>query len=112
MPTILQIDFSHHGPFGRELSEMAAPAADDIAGEPGLRWKIWTENAETGEAGGIYLFDDESLARAFREKQTGRLEAQGMTNIRAKIFAVNMPLTETTRGPVSGASKKEASAAE
>ena len=112
MPTILQIDFTHHGPFGRELSEFAAPAADDIAAEPGLRWKIWTENAETGEAGGLYLFDDEALAKAFREKQTGRLEAQGMTNVRAKIFAVNEALTATTRGPVSASATKKATAAE
>ncbi len=107
MQTILQIDFPHTGPFGPDLSKAAAEAAEDIAGEPGLRWKIWTENADTGEAGGIYLFDDEKSAEAFRAKQTARLTAQGMTDIRAKLFSVNLPLTEITRGPV-----KEALAAE
>jgi Putative mono-oxygenase ydhR len=112
MPTILQIDFPYDGPFGSDLSESRVAIAEDIAGEPGLLWKIWTENADTKEAGGVYLFEDEKSAEAFREKQTGRLRAMGMANIRAKIFAVNGPLTEITRGPVAQSPTIAKSAAE
>lgn len=55
---LLQIDFPTAGPFGTEMSEQLAALAESIAGEPGLVWKIWTESADTGEAGGIYLFED------------------------------------------------------
>ena len=39
--------------------------AESIAQEPGLIWKIWTENAATHEAGGIYLFTDRASAEAY-----------------------------------------------
>ena len=35
-----------------------------IAEEPGLLWKIWTENEAAGEAGGINLFKDAASAKA------------------------------------------------
>ena len=37
-----------------------AELAESIADEPGLIWKIWTENAQESTAGGIYLFSDET----------------------------------------------------
>ena len=36
--------------------------AELIATAHGLRWKVWTENSETREGGGIYLFDDDASA--------------------------------------------------
>ena len=30
--------------------------AESIAAEPGLVWKIWTEDRKVARAGGIYLF--------------------------------------------------------
>lgn len=53
---LLQIDFPMEAPFGGEMSEAFAPLAHDIAAEEGVIWKIWTENAATKEAGGIYFF--------------------------------------------------------
>lgn len=50
-------------PFGEEMSGAFKGLAEDIATEDGLLWKIWTENAETREAGGIYLFADEANAQ-------------------------------------------------
>ena len=37
---------------------------------------------------------------AYVEEHTARLEGFGVTDIRAKLFQVNEPLTELTRGPV------------
>ena len=56
------------------------------------------KSEETG--GGIYLFDDEESALAYVEEHTARLEGFGVTDIRAKVFQVNGPLTALTRGPV------------
>lgn len=100
MPAILQIDFPHDGPFGPDLAEAVKAMAEDIAKEPGLRWKIWTEDPTGKQGGGIYLFEDAAAAKAFREKQVRRLQDSGHGNIRAKIFSVNEALTGITRGPV------------
>lgn len=99
MAKLLQIDFPFQGPFGAEMSAALAELAQSIADEPGLLWKIWTENAVTQVAGGIYLFTDEASAKAYLAMHTARLGHFGITDINAKIFDVNAELTRTTRGP-------------
>ena len=63
MTTLLQIDFPYPGPWGDEMTAAMRGLAQSIAQEPGLLWKIWTENAERQEAGGIYLFTDPASAQ-------------------------------------------------
>ncbi|MCS7006539.1 MAG: monooxygenase [Gaiellaceae bacterium] len=82
------------------MASAFADLARLISETPGLRWKVWTESEESGEAGGVYLFDDESAARAYLDEHTRRLESFGITDIRARVFDVNEPLTEITRGPL------------
>ncbi|WP_345979859.1 monooxygenase [Sulfurimonas sp. HSL3-2] len=93
MKYLLQVDFPHAGPFKEEFSEAFTDLAKDIANEEGLIWKIWTENEETKEAGGIYLFDNLKDADRYLQKHTKRLASFGYTDIRAKIFNVNEPLS-------------------
>ncbi|MFZ9659862.1 MAG: monooxygenase [Arcobacteraceae bacterium] len=90
---LLQIDFPMDGPFGEEMSFAFKDLAEDIAKEKGLIWKIWTENSDAKEAGGIYLFEDESNANRYLEMHKNRLESFGIANIQAKIFDVNIPLS-------------------
>ncbi len=101
MPTLLQFDFPMPGPWGLEMTRAMDGLARDIAVTPGLRWKIWTENSATGEAGGIYLFDDAASAAAYAEMHTRRLQSFGIAGIRAKTFDVNEGLTAITRGPLA-----------
>jgi hypothetical protein len=100
MNVLLQIDFPYEGPFGAEMSEVFAPLAESIAQESGLIWKIWTENRETKEAGGIYLFEDTASAEAYLTMHTARLESFGVEGIRSKLFQTNQPLSRRTNGPV------------
>lgn len=58
MNYIVQVDFPYAGPWGHEMTQEMDSLARLIAKEPGLVWKIWTENQKAGEAGGIYLFTD------------------------------------------------------
>ena len=102
MPTILQVDFPYAGPSGDEMTEPMRDLAASICGEPGFLWKIWTMNQDTSEAGGIYLFADYASAKAYAEKHTERLTQMGVKSIVAKVFNVQMPLTNITKGPVSG----------
>ncbi|KAK9761163.1 hypothetical protein K7432_014132 [Basidiobolus ranarum] len=94
---VLQIDFPNEGPFGKEMSEVYADLAAHIAKTPGLIWKIWTENPETKEAGGVYLFTNENDAKSYLEEHTARLQSFGIQNIRSKIFLVNEPLSLITK---------------
>jgi hypothetical protein len=97
MNYLLQVDFPHDGIFGEEFSKAFVDLANDISKEEGLIWKIWTENENSKEAGGIYLFSNEFDAKRYLEKHTKRLESFGYKNIRAKIFSVNEPLSKITK---------------
>ena len=100
MPTLLQIDFPMPGPWGDDMAAAFRDLAGIIGRSPGLRWKIWTENEEEGLSGGIYLFENDESAQAYLEEHTARLEGFGISDIRAKLFYVNEPLTSLTSGPV------------
>lgn len=67
--TILQINFDYDGSWDDYEAGNAA-AAGQIAGIPGLGWKVWLKNVATGEAGGIYLFHRQG--RRTRLRRAGR----------------------------------------
>lgn len=98
---ILQIDFKDDRPKAPDDATALVDLAHNIAETPGLIWKIWTENPVTGEAGGIYLFDDEASLDAYLEMHTVRLRHMGIGQINAKKFQVNEPLTQITHGKLN-----------
>jgi len=100
-PTALLFRFPFPGPWGKQLTEHAHALALDIAGEPGLVWKIWLEDRETGHAGGVYLFEGAAAAQRYREKHERRLAAMGVTEVTANVFQVNAELSVATLAGVA-----------
>lgn len=101
MPKLLQIDFSFNGPFGDKMVEALKDLAISITEEPGFIWKLWTENENLQEAGGIYLFENEEAAQSYLSKHTARLKGLGVPEVNAKVFDVNEPLSKITNGLMS-----------
>ncbi|WP_286229869.1 monooxygenase [Neobacillus mesonae] len=100
MTYLLQVDFKMDGPFGEEMSKAFVDLAKSINDEPGVIWKIWTENAEAKESGGVYLFETKEDAEKYLTMHSARLESFGITDIRGKIFAVNEALSLINHGPI------------
>lgn len=98
---LLQIDYEYSGPWGAEMADRYSDLAKSIASVPGLICKVWTENEQEGEAGGIYLFEDEASLDAYLGPKIERMESAGISGIRAKKFDVNASLTRITRGRLS-----------
>ncbi|MFD8990716.1 monooxygenase [Streptomyces goshikiensis] len=98
---LLQVDFPSNGPFGEQMATEYQQLAESINHEPGMIWKIWTENSEAGEAGGVYLFESEATAQKYLTMHTERLQSWGITDIRGRIFAVNGPLSAINRAPLA-----------
>jgi hypothetical protein len=96
MLTALLFRFPFPGPWEKELTAAASDLAHDIANEPGLVWKIWLENRDTGYAGGIYLFEDAASAERYRAKHERRLSAMGHTGVMADVFSINTGLSALT----------------
>lgn len=100
MGYLLQVDFPYTGPWGQEMTAQMDGLAQSIASEPGLIWKIWTENPQANEAGGVYLFQDLDSAQAYLAMHTARLKGFGIPQVNGKIFLVNEALSRTDRAPV------------
>ncbi len=96
MLTALIFHFPFPGPWGEEFTEHAREIAHDVAREPGLVWKLWLENRETGHAGGIYLFADAANAVRYREKHERRLVAKGLLGATVNALSVNAELSVLT----------------
>src|SRR5699024_11325033 len=93
MTYILQVDFKMDGAFGDEMAKNFEDLAKSINEEDGFIWKIWTEDPEAKEAGGIYNFETKETAEKYLDMHSKRLTSAGATDIEAKIFAVNSKLT-------------------
>ncbi|RHW39062.1 monooxygenase [Neobacillus notoginsengisoli] len=106
MKYLVQIDFKSDGPFGEEKFKEKEDLAKSINNEPGVIWKIWTENAETKESGGVYLFESKETAQKFLEMHSARLKSYGFDNIRAKIFEVHEKLSLINKAPITVCQKK------
>ena len=100
MSKLLQMDFPHSGPFGSQMVEALTELANSIVEEPGFIWKIWTENEDTNEVGGIYLFENGETAKAYLDKHTARLKGFGVAEVNAKIFDINEDLSKITNAPI------------
>lgn len=97
---LLQVDFDFHGPMGEEMSVKLVDLAKSINQEPGMIWKIWTENQAEKLGGGIYLFEDEVSAKNYLEMHSARLRHMGVNEVRGIIFDINQPLTAINNGPI------------
>lgn len=102
MPILLQVDFPYAGPWGEDMAQAMRGLAESIAQEPGLLWKIWTENRDANEAGGIYLFADRASAEAYLQMHRARLLGFGVPQVNAKLFDVNPALSAIDRAPLGG----------
>ncbi|TCZ64338.1 monooxygenase [Roseicella aquatilis] len=99
-PVVLIFDFPARPLGGPEQGAALRALAESIAGEPGLLWKIWTESAAEGRAGGIYLFESRAAAEAYHRMHAERLGRMGITGIEATYREVNQPLSRIDRAPL------------
>ena len=98
---ILQINFKFNVPRA-EYEDAVSPLASEVANVPGLRWKVWLMNETENEAGGIYLFDNETSVTAYLEGQIVAqvVEHPALSDFSVKQFDVIESVTTITRGPV------------
>ena len=103
---ILQINFKLNVS-GKEYEQAVSPLAEQISAVDGLRWKVWFMNEAESEAGGFYLFDDDSSVQAYLEGPivAGIKSHPALMDISAKVFDVMEKLTAVTRGPVKGSAR-------
>lgn len=83
---------------GEALTNGAKQLAESINSEEGFISKIWIENPEEAESGGIYIFKDKVSAEKYVQMHTKRVEAMGAKNVTCKYFTVNETLSIINKG--------------
>lgn len=95
---ILQINFNFSNSRA-EYEAMTLPMAGSLAETPGLNWKVWLMDEINEEAGGIYLFDDETTAGNFAQEVAAMLSGDlPFRNASIKRFDVLQGHSVITRG--------------
>jgi hypothetical protein len=104
MQKILQINFKITTS-AKDYATLVAPLADPIAKTPGLEWKVWLFNEQNHEAGGVYLFKDETSLNGYMSSDVvaGLKKQPTIKDISAKVFDIDENLTHKTRGPIKAA---------
>jgi len=75
--------------------------AQFLANIPGLLWKIWLLNRETGDAGGIYLFADEATIEDYIQGPVvAQFLSDPMWTANVKVFDFLPTPSAVTRAPV------------
>ncbi|NLY03712.1 MAG: monooxygenase [Campylobacter sp.] len=94
---ILQIHFDYSGGWGEEMYKESKDLATSIKNEKGFIWKIWTEDKNSGIAGGIYAFDNRENAKNYAIMHIKRLEKFGIAkNFKYEILDTNATLSKIT----------------
>src|SRR5260370_33490165 len=94
---LLQMNYLFPGPWGEEMAAEYSDLAHRIADVPGLICKVWTENREAEEAGGIYLFADEASLDSYLAGEIERMKAACIKGLRARKFDVDEALKPITK---------------
>lgn len=99
---IMQVNFKLSVPSDVFEQGCTPEAAQPFAEVAGLQWKIWILNHETGEAGGIKLFQDEVSLRAYMNGPlwTAVKNGTGWTDVQVKIFDILDVPSVVTRAPL------------
>ena len=101
---ILQVNFKFN--LAREQYENTVePLAQDFANVPGCLWKVWLMNDKDKEAGGIYLFADESSVATFKDSPlvAAVLSHPALSEHSIKQFEVLEQVSRVTRAPLGAA---------
>ena len=98
---ILQINFKF-SVTPDEYTAAVTGLAADFAKVDGLRWKVWIMNETRKEAGGVYLFNDQSSLDAFLKGPlaAGVTSHPALSAFSVRQFDVMPDITAITRGPV------------
>jgi len=86
-----------------EYDAICLSVADAFAAIPGLRWKLWFQDAGRRDAGGIYLFEDQRALDAFLGSDLAKTVAThpALRDVTVRPSDVMPALSAITRAPIA-----------
>ena len=102
-PVCVQVQYRVTGD-PRDYQSLAAATAPQLARLPGLCWKLWLLDPQSGDAAGIYLFSDAAAAAAFLDGPalSGLRHNPAISDVSVRSLGVVTDLSLTTFGARAG----------
>lgn len=100
----LQVNVDYNIPI-EEFKAAMLMAAEPVAQQPGLIWKVWTYDEGGKHAGGWYLFESLEAAQAYLDSPVVAAQRShpAMSNFSVKIFDIAEEASAITRAPINAA---------
>ncbi|UWQ91620.1 monooxygenase [Rhodobacteraceae bacterium M382] len=100
---IWDLHMTYNGPMTQEFAEGTKQLAHSIAQDPGVIWKIWTIDQNSGDFGSTYLFRDLAALDTYKAMHVKRLAAIGVTVTSDHVFDIMEDLSAITNAPLGDA---------
>ncbi|MGH1479448.1 MAG: monooxygenase [Geminicoccales bacterium] len=94
------LHMTYDGPVTEEFQQETRRLAESIAKEPGVIWKIWTQEAGTTHFGSTYLFKDIDALETYRAMHVKRLTDMGITITSEFAFDIMEDLSRINSAPL------------
>lgn len=101
MPVILHVNYTPSEAQNATPRDQRIASAQNISRVDGLGWKVWVRNPQSGDRGGIYLFDDHASAKAWADDVGKRLAAGGGSKLSLTYFEIDEELSAITHAPIA-----------
>jgi hypothetical protein len=101
---LLVVEYSRErGSDDREQAAEFERDAEQIAGVPGLLWKLWAYDDDEHTATSVHLFDNELHARAWGDGPLipALTSHEGIADVKTRYLDVDEHLSELTRAPLA-----------
>ncbi len=96
--TILHVTFDFDFERNEDRAVTIARAYEHTRSLPGMVWKVWLRDRETGRGGGIYLFEDRETAQAWVDESFAGQPAQPWTsNLTYELLTIDEELSTITK---------------
>lgn len=97
----LQVNVDYDIPI-EEFKAAMLMAAEPVAQQPGLIWKVWTYDDANKHAGGWYLFESLEAAQAYLDSPVVAAQKShpAMSNFSTKLFDIGEEASAITRAPI------------
>jgi hypothetical protein len=101
---VLIVKFALQGIDDESYAALTRQAAPGIAESPGLITKMWLDGRESGQYGGVYLFEcREAIDRYLASPPIAGFFASGVCrNVEIEIHDILEPASAITSGPLAG----------
>ncbi|MEP9379159.1 YdhR family protein [Aquabacter sp. CN5-332] len=102
MATIFKVSYTYTADPAEWAKAYTEERARSFLDVPGLVWKLWLDEPEQRQSGGLFLFATRADAEAYAASPRGQKAKSNpaLSDVRMEIFDVRDEMSRITHGPI------------